>query len=546
METQTDIVQLETMISDFESLIGVKKIHKISNPQLDKIFDLADEMLADDLQASKLFIELFGLDSSGFETSQWYKKFQSVWLENVKVIYSAFKRFEKDIPESTDINKMFLIYIYSEYKDLLNLLRMNLPESKLSSLYNRLLLRISSEEISSIFNEYSEFHFIQLRTAIIKRVNPREFLESYSHTYELLMEKYFLKGVALHGLVSKSVIKNMIIFSADPVGELEAKCTIFDSLVDKYLDVDDVLRHPFANLTVIKSLVLRNADPEGVLLSKFETFDYLVSKYFDIDDAAKHPLISIGVIRFLVLRSADPERDLLAKFETFDYLVSKYFDIDDVHPFTNMTVLKFLVLRSADPEGDLLAKIKVYNDLVKVFPDDSYLGAIIISALNQNISPSIFRIYVDRALKLKEHTGYSMKLCLYQSVRIPLSDDFDVFIKKAIPPIEKYIKFLQVVHPISLDKTYSNSDLGLYGFLPDPGNDFSSDAKAQIEVLIKDEIISPKELEALYLYFIDDNFEDAANILECEIQELDSALKIILERIKTLSAEPSDTYLTLA
>ena len=48
METQTDIVQLETMISDFESLIGVKKIHKISNPQLDKIFDLADEMLADD------------------------------------------------------------------------------------------------------------------------------------------------------------------------------------------------------------------------------------------------------------------------------------------------------------------------------------------------------------------------------------------------------------------------------------------------------------------------------------------------------------------
>lgn len=73
METQTDIVQLETMISDFESLIGVKKIHKISNPQLDKIFDLADEMLADDLQASKLFIELFGLDSSGFETSQWYK-----------------------------------------------------------------------------------------------------------------------------------------------------------------------------------------------------------------------------------------------------------------------------------------------------------------------------------------------------------------------------------------------------------------------------------------------------------------------------------------
>ena len=33
METQTDIVQLETMISDFESLIGVKKIHKISNPQ---------------------------------------------------------------------------------------------------------------------------------------------------------------------------------------------------------------------------------------------------------------------------------------------------------------------------------------------------------------------------------------------------------------------------------------------------------------------------------------------------------------------------------
>ena len=503
METQTDIVQLETMISDFESLIGVKKIHKISNPQLDKIFDLADEMLADDLQASKLFIELFGLDSSGFETSQWYKKFQSVWLENVKVIYSAFKRFEKDIPESTDINKMFLIYIYSEYKDLLNLLRMNLPESKLSSLYNRLLLRISSEEISSIFNEYSEFHFIQLRTAIIKRVNPREFLESYSDTYELLMEKYFLKGVALHGLVSKSVIKNMIIFNADPVGELEAKCSIFDSLVDKYLDVDDVLRHPFANLTVIKSLVLRNADPEGVLLSKFETFDYLVSKYFDIDD-------------------------------------------DDVHPFTNMTVLKFLVLRSADPEGDLLAKIKVYNDLVKVFPDDSYLGAIKISALNQNISPSIFRIYVDRALKLKEHTGYSMKLCLYQSVRIPLSDDFDVFIKKAIPPIEKYIKFLQVVHPISLDKTYSNSDLGLYGFLPDPGNDFSSDAKAQIEVLIKDEIISPKELEALYLYFIDDNFEDAANILECEIQELDSALKIILERIKTLSAEPSDTYLTLA
>ena len=293
----------------------------------------------------------------------------------------------------------------------------------------------------------------------------------------------------------------MIIFNADPVGELEAKCTIFDSLVDKYLDVDDVLRHPFANLTVIKSLVLRNADPEGVLLSKFETFDYLVSKYFDIDD---------------------------------------------VHPFTNMTVLKFLVLRSADPEGDLLAKIKVYNDLVKVFPDDSYLGAIKISALNQNISPSIFRIYVDRALKLKEHTGYSMKLCLYQSVRIPLSDDFDVFIKKAIPPIEKYIKFLQVVHPISLDKTYSNSDLGLYGFLPDPGNDFSSDAKAQIEVLIKDEIISPKELEALYLYFIDDNFEDAANILECEIQELDSALKIILERIKTLSTEPSDTYLTLA
>lgn len=70
---------------------------------------------------------------------------------------------------------MFLIYIYSEYKDLLNLLRMNLPESKLSSLYNRLLLRISSEEISSIFNEYSEFHFIQLRTAIIKELIPENF-----------------------------------------------------------------------------------------------------------------------------------------------------------------------------------------------------------------------------------------------------------------------------------------------------------------------------------------------------------------------------------